>query len=340
MNLRNILNSPIKNISFREVYYNFLFAFIALILLSITSTSNIKAELLFQDDFSSGDSSKHNEFFRWGRDGSFNQTGANSSMIEDITGPDGNTVKALTFTFGRWQEIRFHLTKSIDEQRTDQNISDTYYKEVWLSYDIFIPSNYYHRGSGEGVEAGNNKGFFYLWHGPYESSQTQTSTSLQWWPSSSYHRSEEGISIQSLQTWGHTFVPDYVSPSHASPGEGSYPDRFSKAFIPQDYGKWINYAFRIYAGTVAGANDGVVEIYKNNKLIMQFLNYNSVREAVGRPLGYDKGYLLGYANTGFDEETILRMTNFKFGTSSEGILSPTTNSALPPSNFTGELSNQ
>jgi hypothetical protein len=113
-------------------------------------------------------------------------------MIEDITGPDGNTVKALTFTFGRWQEIRFHLTKSIDEQRTDQNISDTYYKEVWLSYDIFIPSNYYHRGSGEGVEAGNNKGFFYLWHGPYESSQTQTSTSLQWWPSSSYHHYKLG----------------------------------------------------------------------------------------------------------------------------------------------------
>jgi hypothetical protein len=316
-NNRTILRSPV--LFLKEKNFSFIYTSLLIIITSIISTPNIRAELLFEDDFSSGDTSKNNDFFRWGRDGGINQPGTNSSMIEDVESPDGSIGKALTFTFGRWQEVRFHLTRSLDEKRTDQNISDTYYKEVWLSYDLFVPANYYHRSSGSGYEGSNNKGFFYLWHGPYESAQTQTATSLQWWPSGVY-RSEDGVSIQSLQTWGHTFVPDYVSPLHTSEGEGHYPMRFSKAFIPQDYGKWVNYTFRIYAGSVPGAKDGVVEIYKNNKLIIQFLNYDSVREEVGRPLGYDKGYLLGYANTGFSEETIFRMTNFRFGTSKEGVM--------------------
>jgi len=69
-----------------------------------------------------------------------------------------------------------------------------------------------------------------------------------------------------LQTWGHNWTPSVIAPEHVITPNSGYEylnGEFSAAFIPDDYGKWINYTFRMYAGSVEGANDGIGEIYKN-----------------------------------------------------------------------------
>lgn len=109
--------------------------------------------LLFADDFSTGDLSRHNDHFRWGGSGDIYAPGANADRIEEIAGPDGEMVNALRFHYlgqsnpegpSNWSEVRFHLTESVDEARTESGASNVAHREVWVSYATKIPENYHH----------------------------------------------------------------------------------------------------------------------------------------------------------------------------------------------------
>lgn len=259
---------------------------------------------LFEDDFSSGDFSKYNDYFRWGGSGALPSAGFNSSTIFPVTGPQGTTVNAWRAQYGTWQEARFHLTNSISQVISDANAdTDVQYDEVWISYDMLVPANYAHRSPGG---SDNNKGFVSLWQDAY-SDQAKCQAQIEWWPEAG------GTSEMSVNVGGHwrdfnTFVdPAYVTDAVGYDG--------CKAFLNSDFGTWKNFTFYFYAGSVTGANDGIFEFYVDGQLKGKITNMDMERNpSETDPLGFNKGYLLGLHNSGYDEPTNYYITNFKFGT--------------------------
>lgn len=299
----------------------------------------VHSEILFEDDFGSGDIAKHNDFFRWGS-GAVRDAGAQSDDIVRIIGPNGTDVNAIEFTYGTWQEVRFHLTSSEDEIRTRNGLSNTSYDTVWISYDMSVPSNYKHRSSG-GAGGHNNKGFLTLWQGAYDGN-AQNFVVLQYWPANN-RSNEVDRSILSATIDGSLYVwKDIANISHRTTNpvtrssteiarfEGSHG---LYAFLPEDYGKWVNYTFGLFAGSSPGAQDGWIEVYKNGALVGKMVNINFQRNHFNGKSGFDRGYLLGYHNSGYDEQTTFHITNFKFGTSREDFIDDTDPAANSPANF-------
>jgi len=293
-----------------------------------------QAELLFEDDFSTGDLSKSNNYFRWGRDGTIHASGYQASMVESITGPQGAPVNAMRFNYGTWQEIRFHLTNSLSEVRSESALSNTSYNDVWISYDMLIPANYKHNSTG-GDAGHNNKGFLTLWKGLYDSNSELFSL-FQFWPASA-KGGDPKLSYLTMTTYGSYIHTSAAADSHLIPGTDS-----AYAFLESDFGRWRNFTMHLFAGSADGANDGIAELYKDGVLAARFsnINYQMAAQAYGTQLngdmGFDRGYILGYHNSGYDSQTIFRVANFKFGTS-KGAVMPFLNRPVAPSALTVDI---
>jgi hypothetical protein len=153
------------------------------LLIGIACSPATRGELLFADDFSSGDFSHHSDHFRWGRSGRIEA--GDPSRIVSVTGPAGEATHAVRFAYGTWQELRFHLTENASESRSERGQSRVAHPEVWISYWMRVPDNYFHRH----VHPSNNKGWVYLWKDGYEhwssdvpdTDVTPTTVSLHWW---------------------------------------------------------------------------------------------------------------------------------------------------------------
>lgn len=266
------------------------------------------AELLFEDDFASGDFSKHNAYFRWGRSGSIPLPGNDGGgLLQSVKGPAGSPVNAIRLTYGTWQEMRFHLTKSVSEVRTESGASNTVYPVVWMSYWLYVPANYAHGPTNPS----NNKGFVTLWKDEYLSNYAQ----FAWdWV-------RTGTSNSQLRCWvldrnsGYNWVTGEepfttVEQSHQLPGN----PRAAYAFRPvKDVGRWQHIAFGYKMADSPTVKNGYIKIYRDGVLIAERVNMDSY---MAPPLhGVDRGYLFGYHNSGYSETTTFYITGFKFGTS-------------------------
>ena len=74
-------------------------------------------------------------------------------------------------------------------------------------------------------------------------------------------------------------------------------------------GKWTEVIIHTKFASAAN-NDGVVEVWKNGKL--EHGVYNVRNHSSTGPNGVDKGYLLGWANTGFQNTTIIYIDDCVF----------------------------
>lgn len=278
--------------------------FIAVAALSSLYVPGATAELLFEDDFASGDLSRHNENFRWGRSGEIPDQGSQADQVVTVEGPDGKPVNAIEFSYGTWQEYRFHLTESLEEARTENGASDVAYPELFVRYSLFVPGNYRHRSSG-GSGAHNNKGFLTLWKHSYTDGVVHTRT--EWWPTPD-GRSQ--LSLVAKSGGGHDRGLDVV-------GEMYQIDDTNKAyaFTRDEYGTWVHYVFRVRVASGPQAGDGLFEIYTDGTLTRAWYG-KDIWPADGNPAnaGYDRGYLLGYHNSGYDSTTVFYLTDFAVGT--------------------------
>jgi hypothetical protein len=277
------------------------------------------ARLLFEDDFSSGDLSKRNAHFRWGG-GELLFTGEGQDTIDKVSGPDGRRVNARRFRYGTWQEQRFHLTASADEPRTPNGRSNVAHQEIWVSYWMRVPANYQHSGSG-GQAGHNNKGWLYLWKDAYEqwhsrwkddSTVTPTSLSLHWWPTSQ----APGRSLVRIASTRYRSDWRMREMSTCAP-ERRIGSSGCSAFLPSEQGQWIRYTFGMRAASSETAADGFVRVYANGKLIMA--NERLTGGGTGRQNGFDRGYIMGYHNSGYREATTFYVTDFKIGTTAASV---------------------
>jgi hypothetical protein len=295
---------------------------IALALLLALAATGAQAQLLFQDDFSTGDLSKHNDRFRWGS-GSIPKAGAGATNFDRITGPKGTQVNARRFRYGTWQEQRFHLTASKSESRGSNTKSKVAHREIWISYWMRVPSNYYHRKTG-GAAGHNNKGWVYLWKDAYErwtsswadSDVTPTSMSLHWWPVSSPAGTSRVTVVASRyrDNWGNRARMSQLTKERQIPGAEA---GRAFAFLPTEYGKWVRYTFGMRTSSKKGANDGFARIYVNGKLAMAMEKLDSGGNSGQN--GFDRGYIMGYHNSGYAKSTTYYITDFRIGTTPESV---------------------
>lgn len=130
----------------------------------------------------------------------------------------------------------------------------------------------------------------------------------EWWPTS------EG---QSVASWllrkgsGHG-DPTWVREDHRV-------DESSRGLtrLKSDYGQWVDFAFRFRVSSGPGVEDAMMQIYKNGELIQEKDNFVAypAHEDDYHLAGFDRGYLLGYHNAAYAEDTIYYIADFKIGTS-------------------------
>lgn len=173
-----------------------------------------------------------------------------------------------------WAEQRFDIGRVLPE--------------VWIEYYLWIPENYYHRDSS-GPD--NNK-FFFLWDsGDYPGGgDGQVSVMM------SLERAANGDS-DLIMMWSNENTGMKVSGA----------PRWRNAIL-SSRGKWSRIRYHVKVASRPGANDGIFEFWWDDTLRL------SVRDL---PLydngdnGFQRGYLLGYDNSGYNEQTIFYIDDFK-----------------------------
>lgn len=145
---------------------------------------------------------------------------------------------------------------------------------------------------------GTNNKFLVVWQGDYGSLASGNGIDLEYW---SRGRGSSNLSYYlfvdqgtKLRDNGHTISDDFIINKE------------------EDAGKWMELIFHF---KIAGSadNDGVIHIIKNGKDYLNVRNIGNFSE-----LGYnyfEKGYLLGWSNSGYKEETTFYIDNVVFSTS-------------------------
>lgn len=235
---------------------------------------------IFADDFESGDLSRSQNGARW----------TNSTATRAALSPNGTW--ALEFTYpadpeplpsgyeGSWSEQRFHLGSN--------------YPDIWLAYDLYVPPNYLHPNRA------NNKAFGYLFSGGYGNNElTGPLLATNFWP--------DGDTGESLMShWYRS--PVLPAGRHLWPNDSAWID--SRGIRLADRGTWLRIVIHAKYATAAN-NDGMYELWINGAQKMRITNGDWY---VPNQLGFDQGYLLGWANSGFAQETKFYIDNIVFAT--------------------------
>jgi hypothetical protein len=159
------------------------------------------------------------------------------------------------------------------------------YTDILIEFDLFIPANYKHVTPSD--RAANNK-FLRLWQINYsEGEQVGAGTLVQ----DNNVSSIIGTDYKRFPNWG------------VSTGV-----KQARDFITaEDLGKWMS--IKIYANAPTDQRPGTIRIYKNKYVLLDDANIANVLPGTQ---GWRYGYLLGWANSGFREDTALYMDNVRF----------------------------
>lgn len=187
-------------------------------------------------------------------------------------------------------------------------------QQVWVSYDLFIPSNYYHRTQASN---GQNNKFFAIFNNNYVPG-FQVNFSME----------PDGNGGSRLDIRFYDFGRERGN--GAFEPSGGWPRIIDRN---ADLGKWMKIVMQFKVPTSDSVNDGVMKIWKNGT---QLLNINNLNSHGTSGFNYmDQAYILGWSNSGFAQQTNLIVDNVVF--SDEPL--PTTGTTqepvapMPPSNF-------
>lgn len=142
---------------------------------------------------------------------------------------------------------------------------------------------------------GNNNKLGVIWQGEYGSANTGNSVEMGLW----------------YGNRGNSYLSYYPAKDHGAWRAGHTISE--EPFIDKsaDLGKWMEVIIHLKIASESN-DDGIIEVWKNGEKYFDTTNLPNHSE-----LGYnyyDKGYLLGWSNSGFEEETILYIDNVIFST--------------------------
>jgi len=271
--------------------YNLFTAFMLVFTVAIFQSSAF-AQVLFEDNFETGNLSKNQNGVQWGSQA--------STAVNTVNPRSGSY--SLEFTFAGVANGQ----DSFAEQRFALGGN---YPEVWIKYDLFIPTNYYHRT--QTGSSSNNKSFVHLWTGEY-SSRDGIGGGFEMWPN--------GNGFGTLKF--HPFRPDF---SHIDDTK-----RYPAGIDANDLGKWMQLVIQVKAGA-AGSNDYLrgakVRVWKSadggptsliysldNAWFADWQDPSNILYSSSGQNYFNNGYLLGWSNSGFSQATKLYIDNVVIAT--------------------------
>lgn len=253
---------------------------------ALIASSGVTAGVLFEDGFESGATNFVSNAVRY-------VSATDSTKVSSTLAKTGKY--SLEFLFAgkpagqdAWAEERL----SLGGQRT----------EIWVKYDLYVPSNYYHRNDG----ASNNK-FFAIYSSPYTAPGFQVNFSTQ--PSNG--NSSLGIH----------FYKNGVEQSPAGFPSG-------EIIGSSDRGKWMRVVMHFKVPTSQSSSDGVMEIWKNGSSVVSIKNLPS--NATSGKNYMDEAYILGWANSGFSADTRMYVDDIVVSTSPISLAGTDAPAMAPP----------
>lgn len=165
--------------------------------------------------------------------------------------------------------------------------------EVWIEFMLYVPANYTHRN-----ESPNNNKFFRIWGDNYSSANKVGASTT---------RSGDASALSfeyNYKTWGDGtlgFGPSSVAGARSPTttfGGPEFRDRWTRV--------------RVHARHVSAENadDAILQLWFDDTMVLDFRNVPQKYDPL-RPF-WNAGYLLGWANSGFTDETIFYVDNVKF----------------------------
>jgi hypothetical protein len=244
-------------------------------------------EVLMFDGFESGDMSATNrDGFRWAQNNRTSVvTMAPGPKVvwhngpRELPGPEGAD---WTAKHGQYA-LRFHYPagEAWSEQRFTLGGA---YPEIWIRFWLRVPDNFVHGGG----RPSNNK-FFALWMDGY--SQHGTGPTIVW----NFWRQDDGksyftFSLSNVERRGHHGRADDFLVS------------------PRDQGRWMQIVLYAKMSSSPEATDGAARIWRRWEdedaltLISESLG-NRFHPPKDGPQGWAAGYILGWANAAYAEDT-------------------------------------
>jgi hypothetical protein len=235
-----------------------------LVVAVVLCASPTYAGVLFQDSFDTGQRSATVNGFAWAD----HTDGVTVSTSKALSGS-----YSLQFPFqgvplgdDSWQEQRLRFGKA--------------YTELWVKFDLYVPSNYYHRQDG----ASNNK-FFAIFNNNYTPGF------------------QVNFSTRPNGSGGSNIEVHYFQGGHEQPVQTG-----GALIGSTDLGKWMRIVMHFKVPSSLTSADGVQELWKNGQQV-----YSNKALASNGPSGYnymDEAYVLGWANSGFTDLTTMCVDDF------------------------------
>lgn len=284
---------------------------VALAMLFATPTHS---EILLQDSFESGNMSATNsDGFRWSRNNRTSIVTEEAAVYNngEIYNPPPHSPDWTAKHGDHSLRFRYPAGQPMSEQRFSLGGS---YKEIWFRYWIRVPDNYNHPSSSPS----NNK-FFAVWMDEY-SSKGDGPTAF--W------------NLISAGSGDSTIAYSYSEGSYSVAGPQSQLKQFIS--VPEDRGRWMQVVIHVRASTRSDRSDGVIELWRRWENESKFTKYHedtSARLPIpgGGPQGWSAGYIMGWANAAYREDTEWLLDQFTVSTTSllDGGESAAPEGALP-----------
>lgn len=198
------------------------------------------------------------------------------------------------------------------------------YDRLYIEFDMYVPAGtepwggaaYAHRN----VSPNNNK-FLRLW---------QRSRSD---PAGDGYNSNSKVGFSTLNTSSgiSNVISEWTNSGGGIGSEGLPATLISSA----DRGNWMH--IKMFAKAATPTTNGSLLLWKNNNLLIDSSNLVGNYSA-DEPIGYRYGYLLGYANSGFDSNTKILIDNVHFYTGPDTDLAGTPLKVIVPGDARNNVS--
>lgn len=261
--------------------------FTALALASFLASA-ANGEPLIVDSFESGDMSATNEDgFDWGRNNRTSVVTADgvvySNGEKDIAIPSGRDWEPKVSDHSL--RFRYPAGEPMAEQRFNLG---RHYNDVWVTYWIRVPINF--------TQGSQNSKFLSLWPSTYDRAGTVT---WQTRPNGS------GGANLVYQDGGVTSGEADSTPFIA---------------VPDDRGRWMHVAAHVKAASGPNENDGTIQFFRR----WEESSYTKIHEKLnadtwddsGDMQGISQGYIMGWANDPYDQDTEWLLDEFAVHTQS------------------------
>lgn len=254
----------------------------------------------FEDSFESGNmSATDSDGFAWAAN--------NKTSVVTINAPCSSPGKSVAVYNNKvicneaiptqnWQakdgnySLRFRYPAGVNqwaEQRFDLGAP---HRDLWIRFWVRVPVNFSH-GVTNGYAAGTNNKLFAIWMDDYDTKGDGPTVVWSFW--------NDGNNGSNA-----TFC--YSTGNHTAAGRQLQQTHFIS--YPSDQGRWMQVVFHVKAAINSTSNDGVIQMWRrwdgetNYTKIHELLDANNATPPTG-PNGWRHGYLMGWSNPGYANET-------------------------------------